>query len=391
MLRRDQDHKMRPRCAGRGVAGNGNDAGKTKADSRSGKNSPERVVFDMNGHFWLGMAIILVSGALNGSFPAPMKYSRRWKWENTWLVFAVVALLLAPCLLAVGLVPGLTELYRGAAARLLVYPLVFGFLWGIAQVTYGLGISAVGMALAIAVVAGLSSLGGSLIPLLVLNPAALLEVRGLLLLASMPVLIAGLAFSGAAGKRREREQAKAGDSVRAPGPSFLVGLGICIFTGIFGSFLNMGFVFGSPLQARSVALGANPVTATYAVWAVVLGAGFIPNLCYCLYLLNRNRTWNLFRGSGWLKETFLGAAMGFLWLGGMVGYGIGATWCGKYGTSAGFVVFAAAIILTSNLLGMLTGEWKATSTKTMRLLAVGTALIVASVVILSLGGLFSAT
>jgi L-rhamnose-H+ transport protein len=345
----------------------------------------------MSGHFWLGMAIILVSGALNGSFPAPMKYSRRWQWENTWLVFAVVALLLAPCLLAVGLVPGLTELYRGAAARLLVYPLVFGFLWGIAQVTYGLGISAVGMALAVAVVAGLSCLGGSLIPLLVLNPAALLEVRGLLLLASMPVLIAGLAFSGAAGKRREREQAKAGDSVAAPGGhSFLVGLGICIFTGIFGSNLNMGFVFGGGLQARSVALGANPVTATYAVWAVVLGAGFIPNLCYCLYLLYRNRTWNLFGGSGWLRETFLGAAMGFLWLGGMVGYGIGATLCGKYGTSAGFVVFAAAIILTSNLLGMVTGEWRATSRRTTRLLAVGTALIVASVVILSLGGLFSA-
>ena len=37
----------------------------------------------MSGHFWLGMAIIFVSGVLNGSFPAPMKYSRRWRWENT--------------------------------------------------------------------------------------------------------------------------------------------------------------------------------------------------------------------------------------------------------------------------------------------------------------------
>ena len=34
----------------------------------------------MSGHFWLGMAIIFVSGVLNGSFPAPMKYSRRWQW-----------------------------------------------------------------------------------------------------------------------------------------------------------------------------------------------------------------------------------------------------------------------------------------------------------------------
>ena len=341
----------------------------------------------MSSHFWLGMAIIFVSGVLNGSFPAPMKYSRRWRWENTWLVFATVALLLLPWLMASAFVPGLAEVYRGAP-RMLLYPLLFGFFWGIAQVTYGLGISAVGMALAIAVVAGLSCLGGSLVPLLVLNPAALLQPRGLLLLASMPVLIAGLSFSGAAGKRREKEQGKAANPTNERGYSFLVGLGICIFTGIFGANLNLGFVFGGELLQRSVALGANPVTATYAVWAPVLGAGFIPNLLYCLYLLGRNRTWSLFLQTGWLRESLLGVAMGLLWLGGMVGYGIGATLAGRYGTSVGFVLLAASIILASNLLGILTGEWKATSPKTKKLLAVGIALIVASVIILNLGGLF---
>jgi L-rhamnose-H+ transport protein len=342
----------------------------------------------MSGHFWLGMAIIFVSGVLNGGFPVPMKYSRRWRWENTWLVFATVALLLLPWLMASGFVPGLAELYRGAAPRMLLYPLVFGFLWGIAQVTYGLGISAVGMALAIAVVAGLSCLGGSLVPLLVLNPSALLQPRGLLLLVSMPVLIAGLSFSGTAGKRREKEQAKAATPMNEGGHSFLVGLGICIFTGIFGANINLGFVFGGELLRRSIAMGANPVAATYAVWALVLGAGFIPNLLYCLYLIIRNRTWSLFHQTGWPRETLLGVAMGLLWLGGMVGYGIGATLAGKYGTSVGFALFAASIILASNLLGILTGEWKATSPRTKKLLVAGITLIVASVIILNLGGLF---
>jgi L-rhamnose-H+ transport protein len=342
----------------------------------------------MSSHFWLGMVIIFVSGVLNGSFPAPMKYSRRWRWENIWLVFAAVALLLLPWLMATGFVPGLAELYRGAAPRMLLYPLVFGFFWGIAQVTYGLGISAVGMAVAIAVVAGLSCLGGSLVPLLVLNPSALLQPRGLLLLASMPVLIAGLSFSGAAGKRREKEQAQAVTSTNERGSSFLVGLGICIFTGIFGANLNLGFVFGERLLRRSIAMGANPITATYAVWALVLGAGFIPNLLYCLYLLVRNRTWPLFHQTGWPTESLLGVAMALLWLGGMVGYGIGATLAGKYGTSVGYVLLTASIIIASNLLGILTGEWKATSPKTKKLLAAGIALIVGSVIILNLGGLF---
>ena len=32
----------------------------------------------MSDHFWLGMAVIFISGALNGSFPLPMKYTRQW-------------------------------------------------------------------------------------------------------------------------------------------------------------------------------------------------------------------------------------------------------------------------------------------------------------------------
>jgi len=77
-----------------------------------------------------------------------------------------------------------------------------------------------------------------------------------------------------------------------------------------------------------------------------------------------------------------------LWLGGMVGYGIGATLVGKYGTSLGFALLVASIILASNIVGILTGEWKATSPKTKKLLVAGIALIVGSVIILNLGGLF---
>ena len=76
----------------------------------------------MSDHFWLGMAVIFISGALNGSFPLPMKYTRQWKWENTWLVFAAAALLIIPCLLAAGFVPHLADVYRGVSSRALLAP-----------------------------------------------------------------------------------------------------------------------------------------------------------------------------------------------------------------------------------------------------------------------------
>jgi len=340
----------------------------------------------MAEHFWLGMALIFLGGAMNGCFPLPMKYAR-WKWENTWLVFTFVALLALPWILAGGFVPDLGSVYGSVPGRALLLPLVFGFLWGIAQVTFGLGISAVGMALAFAVVAGLSCLSGSLIPLLVLNPGDLFKPRGLLLLVSMPILFAGLALYGAAGRRREKEQPTSSVASSAA-RSFAAGLGICIFTGIFGSNINLGFAFGGDVQRSGLSHGASTVTSTYAVWALVLGAGFIPNLAYCVYLLFRNRNWRLFVEAGRGREILLGIAMALLWLGGMVTYGIGATLVGKYGTSLGYTLLIAAMILSSNSLGLLTGEWKGTSPGTRRLLAAGAAVVLASVVVLNLGGLF---
>ena len=79
----------------------------------------------MTHHFWFGMAIILVSGAMNAAFALPMKYSRIWKWENLWLVFSVVGIFMVPWALAFGLVPGLMQVYAGVTPRALFLPLIF--------------------------------------------------------------------------------------------------------------------------------------------------------------------------------------------------------------------------------------------------------------------------
>jgi L-rhamnose-H+ transport protein len=342
----------------------------------------------MIDHFWLGMAIIFVSGGLNGSFALPMKYARRWRWENIWLAFALIALLILPWLLAGVLVPHLGILYREVPTEVLFYPVAFGFLWGIAQVTFGLGINAVGMALAFAVVSGLVCLSGSVVPLLVLDPGELFRPHGLVLLLSMLILFLGLIFFGKAGRYREVEQNIARSAQQDEGYSFAAGLAICIFTGIVGSAWNLGFAFSGAIQQAGLNLGARPLTAPYAVWALILTAGFVPNLLYCAHLLFRKNTWPLFAVGGWGREAMLGAAMALLWLSGIVGYGIGATLVGHYGTSIGFTLFIAAQILASNFLGILTGEWRGTSLRTRRNLASAVLVTLIAVFLLNLGRLF---
>ncbi|MGH9617086.1 MAG: hypothetical protein ACRD28_10130 [Acidobacteriaceae bacterium] len=60
-----------------------------------------------------GLGIVALSGILTASFPLPMKFSRAWRWENTWLVYATFALLIIPDLLQSFPISGLHRLRRG--------------------------------------------------------------------------------------------------------------------------------------------------------------------------------------------------------------------------------------------------------------------------------------
>lgn len=349
-------------------------------DARKGRSMVEK--------FWLGMGIIVISGILNGGFALPMKYARQWKWENTWLVFSIVGVFFLPWFMAFRFVPHLAEVYQSVPTRVLVLAVMFGFLWGIAQTTYGLSLKAVGLAVAVAVCCGLSCLSGALVPLLVLNPAGLFQVRGVFLLCSMPILFLGLGTYGVAGRLREKEQQSGDPAEVSQKTSFKVGLALCIFTGVFGSSLNLGFAFSGDIIRKSIERGAGPATGGYAVWSLALAAGFLPNLFYCLYLLFRQRTFTAFFQKEWLRETLLAVSMAVLWLSGVLLYGAGATLAGKYGTSVGFTLYTAMNVLSSTVLGIVTGEWKSTSRRTRRLLALGMAALLLSVVVLNLGGLF---
>jgi L-rhamnose-H+ transport protein len=342
----------------------------------------------MNNHFWLGMCVIFFSGLLNGTFAMPMKYSRSWKWENLWLVFSVVGIFIVPWTLAIALVPELFKVYGEVAPRALLLPMVFGLLWGFAQVTFGISLRVVGVALTFAVVSALGSLSGSLIPLLAFHPDHLFRPRGILLLLSIPFLIFGLVLYAYAGRRREREQAAQASSAGGPNTSFATGMALCLFTGIFASSFNLGFAFGGDVISASLRHGAGPLTSTYAVWSIVLGAGFIPNLVYCLYLVIKNRSAHLYGQSGWPREALLAVTMAFTWIGAVLIYGIGATLVGTFGTSIGYMLFVATSILLANAFGLMTGEWKGTSRRTRKLLFAAVAFILIAIIVLNLGGLF---
>ena len=329
-------------------------------------------------NLWLGVLLTMVAGLLAGNSMLPMKFARRWPWENTWLVFSVVSLVILPWMLAFALVDHVSAVYTALPASAFIAPFAFGAGWGIAQVLFGLSVVRLGMALGYAIIVGLGTLLGTLVPLIVKHREVLATGHGALILSGVVIMMLGIAVSAHAGKSRE------GEGQRAAGGSYTVALSLAVLCGLMAPMLNYAFAFGQRIAEEAVRQGASPQTASYAVWPIALLGGFIPNAGYSLWLLSRHGTWKHFRGT-WRPEVWFGCLMGVFWMGAFAVYGVSSVYLGALGTSVGWALFQIFMIITANLSGVMTGEWKSAPQSAKRGLWVGLGLLAAATAVIASG------
>src|SRR5687767_13219554 len=141
------------------------------------------------------------------SFYIPFKRVRGWAWETYWLVAGVFSWIVAPIVLAAVLVPGLWDVLRDAPGRSIGWAYFWGLLWGVGGLTFGLSVRYLGIALGYALVLGLCTTFGTLMPPLFEGTfgALLRENSGRAILAGVATCLAGITFSGLAGVSKERE------------------------------------------------------------------------------------------------------------------------------------------------------------------------------------------
>jgi len=89
----------------------------------------------------------------------------------------------------------------------------------------------------------------------------------------------------------------------------------------------------------------------------------------------KNRTFGQIISHGDLTHWFWALFMGITWPLGIVLFGIGAENMGPYGPFIAFPMMLLCAILTGNLAGALTGEWRNTSSKPRTTMAIGIAIL----------------
>ena len=329
---------------------------------------------------FVALMLLLLAGGMNGSFATPMKRIRGWEWENTWLAWSFLSMIIIPLAAAEATIPNLKAVYSTAGLEPLARTAIYGMLWGASSVLFGLGITRVGLALGFGIILGTASSLGAIVPLIRLHRNQLFTAVGFLTFEGVGTILAGVSACARAGLLREA----AGTKQHGEG-SFTAGLAICLLSGIGTTFMNLGLNEAVPIYGAAEVLGAPPARSLNAVWPVLLGGGFAVNAAYCAFRLSRRRSTARFADSA-PANLGLVFAMAVLWSGSNFVYGAGARGMGPLGLVLGWPVFMAAIVLTANAWGISTGEWRGASRRAVAWAVAGSLLLVAGISVIASAG-----
>jgi L-rhamnose-H+ transport protein len=343
----------------------------------------------------LGVIFHFIGGFASGSFYVPFKKVKAWSWESYWIVGGLFSWLIIPPLAAWLTLPGFSQIIRTAPSDVIFYTILFGVLWGVGGLTYGLGVRYLGMSLGNSVVLGFCSAFGALVPSIYYNffPAAgkttfmemVTNAWGQVVLAGVILCLLGIYICGRAGVMKESEMGEAEKKKSVPEFNLFKGLVVAIASGILSSCFNFGIEAGKPMAEQAVSSGLNPLYQNNVTYVVLLWGGLSTNFIWCMILNVRNRSFgNYIDGSTPLANNYFFAALaGTTWFLQFFFYGMGESKLGNGPSS--WILHMAFIILIANMWGVLLKEWHGVGKATRRTIILGISMIILSVLVVGYG------
>lgn len=343
----------------------------------------------------LGVFFHLTGGVAAGSFYMPYKKVRGWSWESYWIVGGLFSWLIVPPIIAWLTLPGFAEIIVKTPITTIGYTILFGLLWGIGGLTYGLGIRYLGMSLGNSVVLGFSAAFGAIVPAMYydlfpsMGKTTFTEMAtqswGRVVLIGILVCLVGIGICGWAGMMKERQLGPKAKNKNNAEFDLKKGLVVAICSGILSACFNFGIEAGKPMADTAVAMGFNPLYQNNVIFVILLWGGLATNLFWCVFLNIKNHSSTDYtdKSTPLLKNYLLCASAGIIWFMQFFFYGMGESKLGNGATS--WVLHMLAIILVGNIWGIILKEWKGVDKKTKYAISMGIVVILLSVSILGYG------
>ncbi|HTF31124.1 MAG TPA: L-rhamnose/proton symporter RhaT [Flavitalea sp.] len=359
-----------------------------------------QVIFGIIYHF--------IGGFASGSFYIPYKKVKGWSWESYWIVGGLFSWLIVPPLAAYLTIPGFAEIIRQTDNSIIGLTYLFGVLWGIGGLTYGLGVRYLGVSLGSSIILGLCMVFGAIIPSIYYNffPAEGKDTFTMLLnsnwgatvLTGLAICVLGIIICGKAGIMKERQTVGKAGAVDPHGVvvkteyKFGLGMFVSIISGVLSACFNFGLEAGKSMAnvANEVWKTANPGEGEFlfqnnVVYVVILWGGLTTNFVWCMILNARNKSFHDYanKRTPLLSNYLFSALAGMTWFLQFFFYGMGESKMGNGASS--WILHMAFIILVANAWGLILREWKGVNRKTTATIIVGILTIIISVLVVGYG------
>jgi len=154
--------------------------------------------------------------------------------------------------------------------------------------------------------------------------------------------------------------------------------------------LNFCVFFGQPISKAVIdAGGVSLVNVGYAQLLPAFVGGSFAQIIYCIYLFKKNHSFKNYFIPGTAMNWFKSVLMSVIFLIGFVVYTIASV---KYikgvGPIVGWPLLTATVIITANIVGVLTREWQGVSRKAFLKMYLGMLLLIVAIVVAGLSNVY---
>lgn len=333
----------------------------------------------------IGLLIIAVGAFCQSSSYVPIKKIKSWSWETFWIVQGFFAWLVLPFLGMLLAVPSghcLGELFTADRSFNIWMTMLFGVLWGVGGLTFGLSMRYLGVALGQSISLGTcAALGTIMGPVLLQvffpesDPLSKLTFSVIL---GVVVTLVGIAVIGMAGSMKARTLSEEEKKKAVKDFNFPKGIAIALLAGFMSGCFNVGLEFGKDINFGEL---TNPMFSTLPATFLVTLGGFVTNAVYCFSQNQKNRTWGDYRkGSVISNNLFFCLLAGALWYSQFFGLSLGKGFLvsSETLTTLSFCILMALNVVFSNVWGIILKEWKGCSRATIAVLIVGIIILIVS-------------
>src|SRR5580692_5153525 len=205
-----------------------------------------------------GIGWHIVGAAMAASFYAPIEKVKNWSWETTWALMGVFSWILLPLSMSYIVLPHFSAFYAAQPGKLLLEVALFGAMWGVGNISYGLTMRHLGMSLGIGVAIGVTLVVGTIVPPMLHGQflAKFASRSGMWSMAGIVVALLGVAIVSYAGHQKEEQL---GAEVKEF--NVMLGLALAVVCGIFSAGFSFGLDKATPLRDAALGLGVNPLFA----------------------------------------------------------------------------------------------------------------------------------